>query len=146
MITFKTGEQIIELSALTDFLVRHDYDFYPRLSERVNIENYSEKLHSKAVLTIAEDNGSIAGLAAFYANNHSEKKGYLSLISVDKNHRGKGIGRKLMEIMHGYLHKIGFRQILLEVYNQNHTAIQLYKKYGYKEISNGQFISMIKEL
>ncbi len=54
---------------------------------------------------------------------------------VNKNHQGKGIGKRLLAYVLSYLNTIGAKSSILEVRQSNIKAIGLYKKIGYKEIS-----------
>jgi len=134
MIKYLLGTKIISETKLIDFFVKHDYDFDPPLSNRVDIPRYSKKLYNNAILIIAVDvNISlIVGLNAFYANNIKEKAAYLSNINVHKNYIGKGIAKGMLRLMHTYLINKGFCYVSLEVYRDNTKAINLYKNTGYR--------------
>ena len=54
---------------------------------------------------------------------------------VNKNHQGKGIGKRLLAYVLSYLNTIGAKSSILEVRQSNIKAIGLYKKIGYIEIS-----------
>ena len=51
---------------------------------------------------------------------------------VSEEHRKKGIATSLMNEM---INKEDYRRIMLEVNENNHEAIKLYNKLGFKEIS-----------
>ena len=58
---------------------------------------------------------------------------YLHIIAVEENHRGKGIGTKMID----YLEKIVFKdtdKIFLVVADFNPSARQLYEKIGYRQV------------
>ena len=55
-------------------------------------------------------------------------------IGVDKTHRGKRIANSLLSFATSELLELGFKKILLEVRTDNHGAILLYKKSGFKTI------------
>ena len=86
-------------------------------------------------------------LAYYYAYfEGNELLGYISTMfdgeiieilnfCVNKNHQGKGIGKKLLAYVLSYLNTIGAKSSILEVRQSNIKAIGLYKKIGYKEIS-----------
>ncbi len=48
-------------------------------------------------------------------------------------HRGQGIGSKLMEKALDYSRSTGLEKIELQVYPENSQAIELYKKFGFKQ-------------
>ena len=57
----------------------------------------------------------------------------LANIAVAPTHRGKGIGKLLLEKMHDYAKTFGAERMLLEVRVSNQSAIGLYEKYGYEK-------------
>jgi len=56
-------------------------------------------------------------------------------IAVQPVERGKGLAKTLMEYCCNELAKQGVKNFFLEVRESNFTAISLYKKLGYKKIS-----------
>ncbi|MEM0021379.1 MAG: ribosomal protein S18-alanine N-acetyltransferase [Fervidicoccaceae archaeon] len=64
-----------------------------------------------------------------------EDEGSIVSIAISPNHRGKGIGRMLMEAVEKEMKERGVRKIKLEVSNLNFKARRLYEKLGYREIS-----------
>jgi ribosomal protein S18 acetylase RimI-like enzyme len=61
------------------------------------------------------------------------KKGDLCLqmISVSSAARGKGIGKKLLGYLDKFAEKEGFKQIVLDVIDNNIGALKLYEREGY---------------
>jgi ribosomal-protein-alanine N-acetyltransferase len=60
----------------------------------------------------------------------------LLTIAVDPRWRGKGVGRALMEALFADLMMSPARRMFLEVDEQNHAAIRLYKRLGFSTISS----------
>jgi len=56
-------------------------------------------------------------------------------IAVEPAERGKGLAKTLMEYCCNELAKLGVHKFFLEVRESNIAAISLYKKLGYKKIS-----------
>ena len=79
----------------------------------------------------AEYNGIPVGSANLYINTY-EKLRYQSLfaIVVDKAHRGKGIGTKLLEHVIKEAKRLGVKTLHLEVYEGN-PAQRLYERMGF---------------
>lgn len=104
-------------------------------SEFYNIpQNYNEfvaKVHKYGICVIAK-NETVEGLIAFYANNHETKVAFITSVLVSKNSRGKGIGTRLVKACENICREKGFKKISLEVHRENHIAISLYSKFGYK--------------
>jgi len=62
------------------------------------------------------------------------KKGHVVSIAVDKEHRGRGIGRALMEEALAGLRRRGCKEAYLEVRVSNTPAINLYSRRGFKVV------------
>ncbi|MDH3492083.1 MAG: bifunctional helix-turn-helix transcriptional regulator/GNAT family N-acetyltransferase [Acidobacteriota bacterium] len=58
----------------------------------------------------------------------------LAKMAVTNGYRGYGIGDKLMEAFIEYARKNGFERIVLESNRKQVPAIQLYRKFGFREI------------
>lgn len=81
-----------------------------------------------------ELNGVPCGAANLYVNSY-EKLKYQSLfaIVISKEHRGKGLGTKLLKfLMHEAKHRYGIRNLHLEVYEGN-PAHHLYQRMGFRD-------------
>ena len=65
--------------------------------------------------------------------NFTLKNGYVEF-GIHKNPSKKGVGRKLMEFGLNYaFDKLKVSKIVLYVYENNEKAVNLYKKYGFKQ-------------
>ena len=81
---------------------------------------------------------------------------YISNIATYENFRGKGVGKALMGSAEEEAQKCGCRKVVLDVEEENLSAIMFYKKLGFKEqerfliyLSNGlelRFLRMVKLL
>lgn len=111
-------------------------NFYPILSERVDIKEYSKKIHSKAVTFEAWYDNLLVGLVAAYFNDKEFFFGFITNVSIFKEFMGKGIACKLLEMSVGYARKTKFKIIGLEVHKDNKAAIKLYKKFKFKIIAS----------
>lgn len=146
-INYIFGPKIIEEYQIKEFLEKTDKEFNPKLSSKVNIPEYSEKLFNNAILIVAEsDNHNYVGLTAFYANDYTNKTAYLSNINVMQEYSGLGIGKSMMKKMGQYLIDKGFKSIFLEVYKSNYTAIKLYEKFDFTIESEKNSFYVMKKL
>lgn len=68
------------------------------------------------------------------SNSLKDDEMYIDLIVVDANHRGKGIASLLIEKVTNLSIENNFNKILLDVVDTNESAINLYKKLGYKTL------------
>lgn len=65
----------------------------------------------------------------------NNRKAFIYDIFIDNNFRGKGYGKKTMELLEVEVKKLGLNHIGLHVFGHNHAARSLYQKMGY-EITN----------
>jgi ribosomal-protein-alanine N-acetyltransferase len=82
----------------------------------------------KKELFVAEINGEVVGYIVF---SKILDEVHLENIAVDERWRRKGIGSKLLEFL---IQRSKESSIFLEVRPSNIPAINLYKKYGFREI------------
>lgn len=61
-------------------------------------------------------------------------EGEILSIAVDKNHRGDGIGHKLMDALLRHFYHNRIESAFLEVDEKNIAAITLYRKFGFEEV------------
>lgn len=100
-------------------------------------EEYFNKTQLKYLLTKAQSicvgigvGSDLAAYAiALYRKN--SKLGHVYSVAVNKNHRGKGIGTKLLNLLEKKIKDQNLCGALLEVRYDNQTAINLYTKLGY---------------
>ena len=67
-------------------------------------------------------------------NNENNKTAHVSMIGTLPQSRGKGIAKKLLESSINFLIKNKYQNLILEVDNDNLSARNVYKKYGFKDI------------
>ena len=81
---------------------------------------------------VAELNNKIVGIAVYFIKYSTWKgKGlYLDDLFVTEKFRGKGIGKKLFDIVIEEAKKINAKQLHWQVLDWNTPAIDFYKKYG----------------
>lgn len=90
-----------------------------------------------SVVFVGEINGEIVatgyalikeGLPQFVYDKYT----YLGFMYVTPKHRGKGINAKIIEAALKWSKERGIKHIRLQVYSENTSAIQAYKKLGFK--------------
>lgn len=110
---------------------------------------YSEFLSGNALVSIAEEEGRVAGICDVHKlrpGSEVDHNGLLGIL-IHKDFRGRGIGTALMEDMINQC-RGKFVNLRLDVYTSNITAVSLYKKMGFVECGhitrsvkrNGKFI------
>jgi ribosomal protein S18 acetylase RimI-like enzyme len=99
-----------------------------------NLKLIKEK---KKVQLLAEINGRIIGNASIGLKKNKQKHVGVFGISVAKDYRGIGLGKKLMELIIKLAEKRlkGMEIIELGVFKTNKIGIRLYKKMGFKKVA-----------
>ena len=132
--------------AIAAHLRRCDRDFIPRLSDRVEIDEYSSKIAGRAMRFEAWASGSLVGLVAAYfdADRHTA---YITTVSVDPEHRNRGLASRLLAQCLAHAQEQGDSGVLLEVDRDNGSAIDLYKELGFTVTdANERTLSMRRDL
>lgn len=124
--TAKQNDVLLHLKLCND-------EFIPKLNTRVNLEEYSIKIHQNAITFEAWNQNQLIGLIATYFNQE-HLFGFITNVSVAKNHMGTGIASKLLEMCINYATTNKYQTIKLEVNKENIPAINFYKKYNFTEI------------
>ena len=116
-------------------------EFIPKLNTRVDIVEYSNKIHQNSIKFEAWNKKRLIGLIALYFNN-DEFSGYITNVSVCKDYMGKGIASKLLEMCVNYAKFNKYNYIELEVNHENIPAINFYIKnyFSQKERTKDSYI------
>ncbi|WP_299880860.1 GNAT family N-acetyltransferase [uncultured Cocleimonas sp.] len=127
--------EIKELSVLeiSDFFKAHDNDYFEKLSDRVNINEYSEKLLESSIQFTLWDNVNLIGLSPCYFNNVEEKVGYISSLTIKEGFRGRKLGSKLIARIGEYAKEHGFNVVMVKIHYLNEMSHQFYKKNGFTD-------------
>ena len=108
-----------------------------------------------SVYFVAMDGGKIVGGCGIYPTSGlPEGMSELVKLYLHQEHRGKGIGKKLMQESIDFAKNYGYDSLYLETLDELSDAIQLYYKLGFKMIegalgNTGHFacnIRMVKKL
>lgn len=131
---------------IKNFLEELNYPSF--LTSNIDILSYSAKLFQNAEIKCKRDNhGALKALIAYYANDSSRENAFISLIAVSPIYRGEGLAYLLLKNCISDLKQKKFKEITLDVQFENHKAISLYSKFGFKEVDrNGESIKMSKTL
>jgi GNAT superfamily N-acetyltransferase len=75
----------------------------------------------------------LVGNASLNRAPGSRQRWIICNVVVDKDYRGQGIGRQLVEATLDEAWRIGAREVLLQVHCHNQVALELYKSMGFRE-------------
>ena len=105
---------------------------------RLYADTYSMVLQAKAIIWIAEENSSglIGQCFVSLMGNRPELadgviRAYIYGFRIKPYFRNQGIGTKMMQIVEKDLKLHGFRQVTLNVGQENHAAKRFYNRLGY---------------
>lgn len=119
---------------LYEYLVNHDNDFPIPVSLKTNLSDYSDKLKKYGNIIYAIRENKIIGIIGYYDNNTTEKIGFISILSVDKDYRGRGIAKTLVQKVIDELYKKNFKFCDVPTHDSNIIARKLYESKGFDEI------------
>ncbi|MDK0933788.1 GNAT family N-acetyltransferase [Clostridium perfringens] len=101
---------------------------------------------------VAEENGKVIGLGILMNHGNLRKKhvGLITLM-VNSDYQNKGIGSLLMDKLINLSESLNIIRLELCVFRDNYKAINLYKKFGFKEegikvksaLKNGEYADEI---
>jgi putative acetyltransferase len=138
----KKSEKIRELLEFINELVKEDA--YIRLNKKLTYkeekkwleDNIKSMKKGDSIILVAELEGKIIGTADASRGKGRERGNVGIGISIRKEYRGKGFGKKLLkEIIFRAKKELKPKNIYLEVYVPNKVAISLYKQLGFRKVA-----------
>ena len=82
-------------------------------------------------LLVACEDGVVLGMVAYH--RHSDDLCEMKRLYVDPKYRGQHIGEKLVEEIINCARDDGYREMVLDTIQPLKSAIELYRKFGFKE-------------
>ena len=89
-------------------------------------------LSKNYIFSVLKYNNSVIGFCLSFISNYESE---LYKIAISKDYQNLGFGKLLLKLHLTYLTLFEVKQNYLEVNINNHKAINLYKKMGYKEVN-----------
>ena len=120
------------LSESIKALIRDEQGRPASFIKDVELDPYLAKLDAHAEILSESLNGQCRGFVAFYCNDLTTKQAFITLVLVDPQDRGQGIGRALVEHVLTIARRRGFTSCRLEVNRQNQIAHDLYRSQGFR--------------
>ncbi len=90
--------------------------------------------HPFSYYLVAEEGDEIVGYAGLRAAPADADQGDIQTLAVVPQHRGQGLGRKLLSLLIGEAESRGVNALFLEVRADNPVATALYQSVGFHEI------------
>jgi ribosomal protein S18 acetylase RimI-like enzyme len=111
----------------------------------LSFQHFDEELNTIAeqynspngALIIAYDNKQAIACTAI--RRLDENTGELKRMYVDPDYRGFGLGQKLLTLALDIAKKLGYETIRLDTLADMHSAIKLYRSFGFEEIASYRF-------
>ncbi|NMA49407.1 MAG: GNAT family N-acetyltransferase [Tissierellia bacterium] len=128
---------------LYNFMLIVNDKFPISLSSKSDLSSTANKLYTLGDIFFIKDNKQIIGLVAGYNNNMDNKAGYISILALLEEYRGKGLATKLVETFLESSEKKEMEKVVLFTHSTNKAAINLYKKLGFYVVelrSNGDYL------
>lgn len=131
------GADVAKVAALVNAAYGH-YVERIGMRPRPMTDDYAEVIRSSQV-TVAESHGTIVGVIVLAITG----EGFvIDNVAVDPSHRGKGLGKALLEFAEAEARRAGFDSIYLYTHEKMTENRALYSKIGYVEYerrSQGEF-------
>lgn len=122
-------------SDLKKIIVSQD-DVFKQIVKRHDLDEYVLKLYEYATIFTYYQGSFLRGFIAYYSNDTLKENAFLTIMIIDENSRGEGIGKLLLESSISDLRNKGFKNYKLEVLKANKNAITLYEKYGFEIVND----------
>jgi len=134
-------EDLTELNELQQSLVNFERPFDDGIPAKGDVNYYDINrllIDDFTYFVVAETEGKIIGCGFAQIRDNlnwaiEKKLGYIGLMVVREDYRRNNTGKNIIENLTGWLKEKNILHIILETYSCNETAINAYKKYGFKE-------------
>ena len=112
-----------------------DMDFVPRLSKKIEFDNYISKISKYAETLAFYDKNQLVCILVMYANRPKEKKSYITLVAVKKEFRRGGLGKEIVKNALVLAKNKKFKAVDIETWSSNDAALKLYNDLGFEFVS-----------
>jgi len=132
--TLKDAKRIAEI--YNQGISEHIATLETTLRDTKEREEWLSQRDSRHPVFVAEYRSSVVGWASINVFNTREVYKYVGDISVyiDKNMRGKGIGKLLLQTLEKKAKQLKFHKLVIAGFPFNTPAVALYTKVGYKKV------------
>ena len=140
MIEYRINEPgTLDTQEILTFLKETDELVIPSLSTLVNLEDYANKITSKAVIFTARDVGRLVGLTAIYFNKAPEYS-YSTYTMVRREYQlVEMVGVELSALVKEYTKGNGSAGLRYEIRKSNKALLRYHLKRGAKVLSEKEY-------
>lgn len=131
--TYEPGS--MDYHGFLTFLEETDDLIVPRLSSRVNLEEYAKKVSKNAVMLVAKKGDEWIGVEAFYYNPYPDFS-YTTHLSVKREYQNESIvGMELMLRQRKYLKEHKTKGLRFSIRKSNQALLNYHLKMGGRIVS-----------
>ena len=112
--------------------------------ENVDLDQYLGKLASRAEFVSDSFGGRCRGFVAYYCNALESRQAFITLVLVDPQNPGSGLGRALVACVLDVVRRRGFTTCRLEVSIRNPVAYSTYLSPGFRPLEDRGGKSLMK--
>ena len=131
---------------IIEFLKNIDKRLPIPVSEKVDFEQYAEKIINKGQVLAIMQNNKIVSAGFIYCNDNVSKRGYVSLFGTLYGYENSGYGKRILEEVDKVAKENGMNKMGLHTEKSNERAIRFYNRNGYQIVNMEQKIYMEKNL
>lgn len=135
--------RIEDRNEILSLLYEFDAVFIHNREKVADYDAWAEKIHANGYVYVLKKLDKIAGMSVFYANDFDNGVGYISLIGLKPEYRGRGMGKRFIIEIFRKMKELGMRYCMLEVDNDN-EAILFYKNIGFVVCENRTKSKLLK--
>lgn len=123
-----------DFESFTKFIIETEKLFNPPISERMDLQDYINKLIEESQILLAKSTADnlIVGTAAYYCTPKLYDYAFLSYIAT--NVKIKGIGSELVKIMINHCKNEKAKGIETQTWEGNIKSIALFQKFNFKRV------------
>lgn len=121
----------MDSNKIFQFLCAVDNDFPIAVSSKTNLHVLAEKYCKYADICCEYDNEEIIAVVAGYTEHTPSYIGYISLVAVKEEARGRGLASKLILRFLEIASSKGLKAVHVYTHPKNLKAIKMYEKLGF---------------
>ena len=117
----------LKVAEIEDFFVSVDNELFEKLTDRLNVREYSKKLYEHALHFSAYKGEELVGLSPCYFNNDSGGIVYISALVVKNVYRGNGLKQKLFDSIKKHAKAQNFTEMVVSFHCENQVSVNFYE-------------------